>query len=143
MFKLDRMHGEQGAAALRIPGLAMAVVDLQNRMDQLETWRKDPSGMQMRNLVQDRLTRVHRKLAARLQNAEAIVRGNLRPTAALSGEKMYDVHRENVLDQSLAETFPASDAVSIAQPGGGVDTSAAQLAAFEQVTVRKPDRTVA
>lgn len=51
---------------------------------------------------------------------------------------MNDRHRENVLDQSLADTFPASDAVSIAQPGGGIGPSAA-LAAFEQMAVRKPD----
>ena len=36
-----------------------------------------------------------------------------------SGGEIYERHRENVLDQSLADTFPASDAVSIAQPGGG------------------------
>ncbi len=70
MFKLNGMRGEQGKTSLHVPRLAMAVVDLQNRMDQLETWRKEPSGMRMRNLVQDRLTRLHRKLAARLQNAE-------------------------------------------------------------------------
>jgi hypothetical protein len=32
---------------------------------------------------------------------------------------MYERHRENVLDQSLADTFPASDPVSVSQPGGG------------------------
>jgi hypothetical protein len=32
---------------------------------------------------------------------------------------MDERHRENVLDQSLADTFPASDPVSITQPGGG------------------------
>jgi hypothetical protein len=35
-----------------------------------------------------------------------------------SGGEICERHRENVLDQSLADTFPASDAVSIAQPGG-------------------------
>ena len=28
-------------------------------------------------------------------------------------EKMYERHRENVLDQSLADTFPASDPVAV------------------------------
>jgi len=48
---------------------------------------------------------------------------DLRTAVAGSGgemyEKMYERHRENVLDQSLADTFPASDPVSITQPGGG------------------------
>jgi hypothetical protein len=36
-----------------------------------------------------------------------------------SGRALYERHRENVLDQSLADTFPASDPVSMSQPGGG------------------------
>jgi hypothetical protein len=32
---------------------------------------------------------------------------------------MYERHREQVLDRSLADTFPASDPVSVSQPGGG------------------------
>jgi hypothetical protein len=43
---------------------------------------------------------------------------------------MYE-HRENLLDQALAETFPASDAVSVAQPGGGADTCAIRPAESE------------
>jgi hypothetical protein len=50
------------------------------------------------------------------------------PTHALSGG-MYERHQEKMLDQSLADTFPASDAVSMSQPGGGFD-NAAQLAAI-------------
>ena len=49
---------------------------------------------------------------------------------------MYDKHRENLLDQSLADTFPASDAVSIAQPGGGVDAIAMNVAGFALANVR-------
>ena len=70
MFKLDRTRGERGATAPHVQRLATAVVDVQERMDQFETRRKDPSGMRMRNLVHDRLARVHRKLVARLEVAE-------------------------------------------------------------------------
>jgi hypothetical protein len=37
---------------------------------------------------------------------------------------MAEGHRENLLDQALADTFPASDPVSVAQPGGGPDGGA-------------------
>jgi hypothetical protein len=37
---------------------------------------------------------------------------------------MYERHQEKMLDQSLADTFPASDAVSMSQPGGGLDNAA-------------------
>jgi hypothetical protein len=70
MFKLDPMRGEQGATAPQAQRLAKTVADLQDRMDQLDTWRKESSGMRMRNLVHERLARVHRKLAARLQIVE-------------------------------------------------------------------------
>lgn len=70
MFKLDRMRGERGATAPHVQRLATAVVDVQERMDRFGTRRKDPSGMRMRNLVHDRLARVHRKLVARLEVAE-------------------------------------------------------------------------
>jgi hypothetical protein len=49
-------------------------------------------------------------------------------THALFWEDMYERHQEKMLDESLAETFPASDAVSMSQPGGGFD-NAEQLAA--------------
>ena len=78
MFKLDPMRGEQGATALHVQRLAKTVADLQDRMDQLDTWRKESSGMRMRNLVHERLARVHRKLVARLQIVEphlAVSRG--------------------------------------------------------------------
>lgn len=45
---------------------------------------------------------------------------------------MYESHRENLLDQALADTFPASDAVSVAQPGGGAETRVTRLAESEQ-----------
>jgi hypothetical protein len=70
MFKLDSMHGEQGATAPHAQRLAKTVADLQDRMDQLDTWRNESSGMRMRNLVHERLARVHRKLVARLQVVE-------------------------------------------------------------------------
>jgi hypothetical protein len=35
---------------------------------------------------------------------------------------MAEQHREKLLDQALADTFPASDPVSVAQPGGGPDS---------------------
>ena len=70
MFKLDRMRGERGATAIRVQQLARAAVDVQERMDQFGSRRNDPSGMRMRNLVHDRLARVHRKLVARLEVAE-------------------------------------------------------------------------
>jgi hypothetical protein len=37
---------------------------------------------------------------------------------------MVEGHREKLLDQALADTFPASDPVSVAQPGGGPDNGA-------------------
>ena len=37
---------------------------------------------------------------------------------------MAEGHREKLLDQALADTFPASDPVSAAQPGGGPDSGA-------------------
>ena len=37
---------------------------------------------------------------------------------------MVEGHREKQLDQALADTFPASDPVSAAQPGGGPDSGA-------------------
>lgn len=49
-----------------------------------------------------------------------------------TGRHLYEQHRENLLDQSLAETFPASDPVSIAQPGGDADTCASPRGAFAQ-----------
>jgi hypothetical protein len=49
-------------------------------------------------------------------------------THRLTGESMYERHQDRMLDQSLADTFPASDAVSMSQSGGGFD-NAAQLAA--------------
>lgn len=70
MLKFERMQGEHGTSGLKVQRLATAVVDLQDRLDQLETQRKEPSGVSARNLVRDRLRRVHRKLAARLQLAE-------------------------------------------------------------------------
>jgi hypothetical protein len=36
---------------------------------------------------------------------------------------MAEGHREKLLDQALADTFPASDPVSVAQPGGGPDSA--------------------
>ncbi len=51
---------------------------------------------------------------------------------AESGGGMYETHRENMLDQALADTFPASDAVSVAQPGGGAETRVTRLAESEQ-----------
>ena len=50
---------------------------------------------------------------------------------------MYEKHRENLLDQSLADTFPASDPVSLAQPGGG----AADLATQRIALARGPLKT--
>ena len=52
--------------------------------------------------------------------------------AAESGGGMHENHREHLLDQALADTFPASDAVSVAQPGGGAETRATRLADSEQ-----------
>jgi len=78
MFRLDSMHGEQGATALHVQRLAKTVADLQDRMNQLDTWHKESSGMRMRNLVHERLARVHRKHVARLQIVEphlAVSRG--------------------------------------------------------------------
>jgi hypothetical protein len=46
-------------------------------MDQLDTWRKESPGLRMRNLVHERLARVHRNLVARLQIVE--------PHVAVSG----------------------------------------------------------
>jgi hypothetical protein len=43
---------------------------------------------------------------------------------ALAGGSMAEGHREKLLDQALADTFPASDPVSVAQPGGGPDSGA-------------------
>ena len=40
---------------------------------------------------------------------------------------MYEKHLENLLDMSLADTFPASDPLSITQPGGGTDTRRYEL----------------
>lgn len=44
---------------------------------------------------------------------------------------MHEKHHEHLLDQSLADTFPASDPVSLVQPGGGgADTLAMQRTAW-------------
>ena len=58
MFKLDPMRGEQDATSLSVQRLAKTVADLQDRMDQLDAWRPE-SGMRLRNLVHERLTRMH------------------------------------------------------------------------------------
>ena len=70
MFKPDRMGEAQGAAVLRNQRLTAAVADLQNRLERLASRSKEPSDLRMRNLVHDRLQRVHRRLAARLEIAE-------------------------------------------------------------------------
>ena len=44
------------------------------------------------------------------------------------GTEMYEPDRESVIDQSLIDTFPASDPLSITQPGGGPNTSGIVLA---------------
>ena len=78
MFKLNLMRDEQSATALPVQRLAQTVADLQDRMDQLDTWRKESSGMRMRNRVHERLARVHRNMVARLQIIEphlAVSRG--------------------------------------------------------------------
>jgi hypothetical protein len=49
---------------------------------------------------------------------------------------MVEGHREKLLDQALADTFPASDPVSAAQPGGGEDGGAPRPDASAQP--RKP-----
>ena len=46
------------------------------------------------------------------------------PSAHARASGMYERHQEKMLDQSLADTFPASDAVSMSQPGGGLDNAA-------------------
>ena len=58
MFKLAPIRGEQGSTPLSVQRLAKTVADLQDRMDQLDAWRPE-SGMRLRNLVHERLTRVH------------------------------------------------------------------------------------
>jgi len=45
---------------------------------------------------------------------------------------MIEGHREKLLDQALADTFPASDPVSVAQPGGGAESAASQPSARPQ-----------
>ena len=70
MFKLDPMRGEQDATSLSVQRLAKTVADLQDRMDQLDAWRPESSGMHLRNLVHERLTRVHRNLVSRHQMVE-------------------------------------------------------------------------
>lgn len=50
-----------------------------------------------------------------------------------SGGHGNDKARENLLDQSLAATFPASDPVSVTQPGGGPDTSADRPDALDRL----------
>ena len=69
MFKLDPMRGEQDATSLSVRRLANTVADLQDRMDQLDAWRPDLRHA-LRNLVHERLTRVHRNLVARHQMVE-------------------------------------------------------------------------
>ncbi|HSU44761.1 MAG TPA: hypothetical protein VLN42_11145 [Casimicrobiaceae bacterium] len=45
---------------------------------------------------------------------------------------MIEGHREKLLDQALADTFPASDPVSVAQPGGGPQSAAPHPGAYPQ-----------
>ena len=70
MFKLAPIRGEQGSTPLSVQRLAKTVADLQERMDQLDAWRPASSGMRLRNLVHERLTRVHRNLVSRHQMVE-------------------------------------------------------------------------
>ena len=70
MFKLDPIRDEQGSTPLFVQRLVKTVADLQDRMDQLDAWRPESSGMHLRNLVHERLTRVHRNLVAHHQVVE-------------------------------------------------------------------------
>jgi hypothetical protein len=70
MFRLAPIRVEQGAIPQPVQRLAKTVVDLQDRMDQLDAWHPESSGMRLRNLVHERLTRVHRNLVARYQVLE-------------------------------------------------------------------------
>lgn len=46
---------------------------------------------------------------------------------------MNESESERLLDQSLAATFPASDPVSVTQPGGGPDTPADRPDALDRL----------
>ena len=46
---------------------------------------------------------------------------------------MSESNSEKLLDQSLAATFPASDPVSVTQPGGGPDTPADRPEALDRL----------
>jgi hypothetical protein len=46
---------------------------------------------------------------------------------------MNERERETLLDQSLAATFPASDPLSVTQPGGGVERWPNRPAALDRL----------
>lgn len=132
--------GEEAVIRVRDTGRGLEASELKNIFDlfyQLDrTSDRAERGLGIglslvRSLVEMHGGRVEVSSEGLGRGSEFLFRLPLLSTVSASDQdsdlSMADMARENMLDSALEATFPASDALSVTQPGGGLPPSTAML----------------